>query len=79
MKSTVKLPRVAETVDEVVVSEIAVEVGASISAGDILMRVETDKALVEVPSPVAGTVVEILVGVDDEVSTGAPIIVIEAS
>lgn len=79
MKSTVKLPRVAETVDEVVVSEIAVEVGASISAGDILMRVETDKALVEVPSPVGGTVVEILVNVDDEVSTGAPIIVIEAS
>lgn len=79
MKSTVKLPRVAETVDEVVVSEIAVEVGASISAGDILMRVETDKALVEVPSPVAGTVVEILVSVDDEVSTGAPIIVIETS
>ena len=79
MKSTVKLPRVAETVDEVVVSEIAVEVGASISGGDILMRVETDKALVEVPSPVAGTVVEILVSVDDEVSTGAPIIVIETS
>lgn len=79
MKSTVKLPRVAETVDEVVISEIEVEVGAVVAAGDVLMRVETDKALVEVPSPISGTVVELLVAVDDEVLTGHPIIVIESS
>jgi len=79
MKSTVKLPRVAETVDEVVISEIEVEVGAVVAAGDVLMRVETDKALVEVPSPISGTVVELLVSVDDEVPTGQPIIVIESS
>ena len=79
MKSTVKLPRVAETVDEVVVSEIEVEVGAVVAAGDVLMRVETDKALVEVPSPISGIVGELLVAVDDEVLTGHPIIVIESS
>lgn len=79
MKSTVKLPRVAETVDEVVVSEIEVEVGAVVAAGDVLMRVETDKALVEVPSPISGKVAELLVAVDDEVLTGHPIIVIESS
>lgn len=79
MKSTVKMPRAAETVDEVIVSEFAVEVGATVSAGDILMRVETDKALVEVPSPIAGTVVEFLVSVDDEVATGTPIVVIESN
>lgn len=79
MKSTVKLPRVAETVDEVVISEIEVQVGSQVAAGDILMRVETDKALVEVPSPIAGTVVELLVSIDDEVGTGAPIIVIESA
>jgi pyruvate/2-oxoglutarate dehydrogenase complex dihydrolipoamide acyltransferase (E2) component len=79
MKSTVKLPRVAETVDEVVISEIEVEVGSQLAAGDILMRVETDKALVEVPSPISGTVVELLVSIDDEVGTGAPIVVIEST
>jgi Pyruvate/2-oxoglutarate dehydrogenase complex, dihydrolipoamide acyltransferase (E2) component, and related enzymes len=79
MKSTVKLPRVAETVDEVIISEIEVEVGTFVSAGDVLMLVETDKALVEVPSPISGTVVELLVAVDDEVGTGHPIIVIESA
>lgn len=79
MKSTVKLPRVAETVDEVVISEIEVAVGSAVSAGDVIMRVETDKALVEVPTPISGTVVELLVSVDDEVGTGHPIIVIESA
>jgi pyruvate/2-oxoglutarate dehydrogenase complex dihydrolipoamide acyltransferase (E2) component len=40
------------------------------------MRVETDKAVVEVPSPVAGIVTEQLVAVDVEVTTGTPIAVI---
>lgn len=77
MRTTVKLQRVADTVDEVVISEWAVEVGSTVAVGDILMRVETDKALVEVPSPVAGTVLEFLVDIDDEVTTGTPIVAIE--
>lgn len=77
MKSTVKLPRVAETVDEVVVSEILIEVGRQVAVGDLLMRVETDKALVEVPSPVNGVVLEWLVSVDEDVSTGSPIVTID--
>lgn len=79
MKSTVKLPRVAETVDEVVVSEIAVTAGDAVAVGDVLMRVETDKALVEVPCPIAGVVTEILVGIDDEIATGMPIVTLETS
>ena len=79
MRSTVKMPRAADTVDEVVISEILVEPGTSVVVGDPLMRVETDKALVEVPSPIAGTVVEVHVQVDDEVATGAPIVTLEWS
>ena len=41
------------------------------------MLVETDKANVEVPSPLAGTVVEVMVMVGDEVATGAPTFTIE--
>jgi len=77
MKTTVKLQRVADTVDEVVISEWAVEVGSTVAVGDVLVRVETDKALVEVQSPVAGTVLEFLVDIDDEVTTGTPIVAIE--
>ena len=79
MRMTVKMPRAADTVDEFVVSEWVVEPGAVVAAGDPIMRVETDKAVVEVPTPVAGTFVEQLVAVDDEISTGAQIAVIESS
>lgn len=79
MKMTVKMPRAADTVDEVMVSEWVVEPGVTISVGDPLIRVETDKALVDVPSPVAGTLVEQLVSIDDEIATGTPIATIESS
>ncbi len=79
MRMTVKMPRAADTVDEVMVSEWVVAVGADVAAGDPILRVETDKALVEVPSPVAGTLVEQLVAVDDEIATGTPIAVIESA
>lgn len=75
---TVKMPRAADTVDEVVVSEWAVATGTLVAVGDPLIRVETDKALVEVPSPVAGTLLEQLVAIDDEITTGTPIAVIES-
>ena len=78
MKMTVKMPRAADTVDEFVVSEWLVEPGATVAAGDPIMKVETDKALVEIPSPVAGTFLEQLVSIDDEISTGVPIAVIES-
>ena len=72
------MPRAADTVDEVMVSEWLVPPGSVVGPGQTLMTVETDKALVEVPCPVAGTLVEQLVAVDDEITTGTPIAVIES-
>lgn len=72
------MPRAADTVDEVMVSEWLVPPGSVVGPGQSLMTVETDKALVEVPCPVAGTLVEQLVAVDDEITTGTPIAVIES-
>jgi len=77
MKSTAKMPKVADSIDEVYISEILVAPGNTVQAGDPLMLVETDKASVEVPSPVSGTVIAILVVIDQAVSTGAPIVEIE--
>ena len=79
MRMTVKMPRAADTVDEVVVSEWIAAGRRPWWLGRPDPRVETDKALVEVPAPVAGTVVEQLVVVDDEITTGTPIAVIESS
>lgn len=73
MLSRVKMPKLAETTDVVVVERWLVEVGDEIEAGDGLASVETDKVTVEVPSPVSGRIVELLVEADDEVRTGDPI------
>ncbi len=79
MKHAVKLPRLGETVDEVVVMEWEAKVGDSLQAGDVLLRVETDKAIVDVPSPVTGRLLAQLVAEGDEVSTGTVIAQLESS
>ncbi len=79
MRSTAKMPRVAETTDEVVVSEWLVSVGDYVAANQAVVTVETDKALVEVTVPVGGLVLELLVDPDDDIRTGEPFIVVETS
>lgn len=69
----VKLARLGDTVDSVVVLEWLVAVGDTVSAGDSLVRVETDKVEVDVESPFSGTVAELLVATDDDVATGTSI------
>ena len=76
MRSKVKLPKLGDTTEEVVVLEWLVEVGDVLNAGDDMLRVETDKVDADVPAPVSGTLVEQLVAVDDLVEIGAPIAVI---
>lgn len=73
-----KLPRVADTSDEVVVESVLVQVDDQVEVGQPLLSVETEKAMVEVPSPVAGRVLEILVRTDDELTTGMAIVVLES-
>ena len=58
--------------------EVLAKVGERIAIGQSLLLVETDKANVEIPSPFAGTVVDILVSVGEEVATGTPTLAIEA-
>ncbi len=79
MKMTIKMPRVGETVDEVYLVNWNKNVGDVIAVGDSLMDVETDKATVEVPSPVAGTLLEIFFKDGDEIKTGDPIAICEGA
>lgn len=76
-RSTLKMPKVGDAVDEVVISEIQVQVGAKVAEGQTLFIVETDKTTVEIPAPFAGTVAEIRIAVGDDVKTGAPTMVLE--
>jgi pyruvate/2-oxoglutarate dehydrogenase complex dihydrolipoamide acyltransferase (E2) component len=75
----VKLPRLGETVDEVVVMEWEAQVGDEVAEGGVLLRVETDKAVVEVPSPVAGRIVEQVVSEGDEITTGDVVAFVEST
>jgi 2-oxoglutarate dehydrogenase E2 component (dihydrolipoamide succinyltransferase) len=78
MKMTIKMPRVGDTVDEVYLVHWNKAVGDVIAVGDSLMEVETDKSSVEVPSPVAGKIVEIFFKDGDEIKTGEPIAICES-
>ncbi len=74
-----KLPEVSEGVKSVDVGAILVKEGDVIEAGQEVMELETDKAVVPLPCPHAGTVVKILVKQGDSVSIGAPVIEIDPS
>jgi 2-oxoglutarate dehydrogenase E2 component (dihydrolipoamide succinyltransferase) len=77
MRQTINLPVLGDTTKYGVISQWLIAVGDRVEADQPLVAVESDKALVEVPSPVSGVLVEQLAAVDDELEIGAPIAVIE--
>ncbi len=74
----VRVPDVGD-VDNVTVAEILVAPGEVVAADDSLIALESDKASMEVPSPLAGTIRELMVAVGDEVRRGDVILTLEAT
>ncbi len=74
----VKVPDIGDFKD-VAVIELMVQVGETIAVETGLMMVESDKASMEIPSTHAGVVKEIKVKVNDKVSEGSVILVVEAA
>ncbi|MCK8838826.1 pyruvate dehydrogenase complex dihydrolipoyllysine-residue acetyltransferase [Haemophilus influenzae] len=77
MSKQIQIPDIGS--DEVTVTEVMVNVGDTISVDQSIINVEGDKASMEVPAPEAGVVKEILVKSGDKVSTGTPMLVLEAA
>jgi pyruvate dehydrogenase E2 component (dihydrolipoamide acetyltransferase) len=73
----VKLPEVGEGIDSGTVVGILVSVGDSVEVDQPLLELETDKAVVEVPSSAAGTVQEIHVNENEEAKIGQVIVILE--
>ena len=69
----VKMPELGESVTEGTVTNWLKKVGDTVDVDEPLLEVSTDKVDTEVPSPVAGTLVEILADEDDTVDVGAVI------
>jgi pyruvate dehydrogenase E2 component (dihydrolipoamide acetyltransferase) len=72
-----KLPDVGEGLTEGEILQWLVAVGDTVTVNQPLCEVETAKAAVELPSPFAGTVTELLHQAGDTVDVGAPIITID--
>ena len=70
MSNTVNMPALGESVTEGTVTRWLKEVGDSIEVDEPLLEVSTDKVDTEVPSPVAGTVLELFADEDDDVEVG---------
>ena len=65
-------------VESAEVAEVMVKVGDQVSENDNLVLVESDKASVEVPAPVAGTITAVHVNVGDSISEGSVLFTVEA-
>ena len=76
-KFELKLPKMGESVAEATVTNWLKKVGDRIEMDEAVLEIATDKVDSEVPSEVAGTLVEILFNTDDVVQVGQTIAIIE--
>jgi dihydrolipoamide dehydrogenase len=74
----VKVPDIGDF-KSVDVIEILVKPGDTVAPEQSLVTLESDKATMEIPSPLAGTVKSLVVKVGDKVSEGSPILMLDAA
>ena len=67
MVTEVLMPRQGQSVESCIIIGWSVEEGDTISAGDMICEIETDKAAFEVEAPASGTVLGIFYPVDADV------------
>ena len=72
-----KLPELGENIDQGDLVRLMISPGANVAEGQPVMELETDKAVVEVPSSVSGTVQEIRVKEGEKVKVGQVIFTVE--
>jgi 2-oxoisovalerate dehydrogenase E2 component (dihydrolipoyl transacylase) len=71
------LPDLGEGLTEAEVVAWHVTTGDTVTLNQVLVEVETEKAVVELPSPFAGTVAELLAQPGDTVAVGAPLVAVD--
>src|ERR1700722_13699281 len=77
MATEFKLPELGENIESGDLVRLMIKPGASIAQGQPVMELETDKAVVEVPSSVTGTIGEIRVKEGDKLRVGQVIFTVE--
>ncbi|MDP6755299.1 MAG: 2-oxo acid dehydrogenase subunit E2 [Candidatus Marinimicrobia bacterium] len=79
MIKEVILPDLGEGIDGAEVSEVSVSVGDIVESNDTILVLESDKASMEIPADVNGSITEILVSAGDELKPGHILMKIELS
>ena len=74
----VKLPNLGEGADSGSVASVLVQVGDQIEKNQTIIEIESEKALVPVPSPVAGKVIAVKTSEGTTISVGQPILEVES-
>jgi pyruvate dehydrogenase E2 component (dihydrolipoamide acetyltransferase) len=74
-----KLPELGENIEQGDLVRLMVAPGATVNTGQSVMELETDKAVVEVPSSVSGTVQEIRVKEGDKIKVGQVIFTVDGA
>ncbi|QQZ30369.1 hypothetical protein HMY34_17300 [Thiothrix subterranea] len=74
----VKVPDIGSFKD-VEIIEVLVDAGFQIDVEDSLITIESDKSSMEIPSPLAGTIKQMLVKVGDRVSEGSALLMLEVA
>ena len=77
MIKEILLPDLGEGIDGAEVSEVSVSVGDIVASDDTILVLESDKASMEIPADVNGSVTEILVSAGDELKPGHVLMKIE--
>lgn len=72
----IKMPKLGESITEGTIISWSVNIGDSINEDDVLFEVSTAKVSAEIPSPVAGKVLEILFQEGDTVAVGTTVAII---
>lgn len=70
MPIELKVPEVGESITEVIIGPWKKGEGASVAIDDAIVEIESDKATVELPAPVAGTIVKVLKGSGEKAVVG---------
>ena len=73
----IKMPKLGESITEGTIVSWSVKVGDIIQEDDVLFEVNTAKVSAEIPSPVAGKIVEILFKEGDTVAVGTVVAVVD--
>jgi pyruvate dehydrogenase E2 component (dihydrolipoamide acetyltransferase) len=77
--TTIKLPELGENVDSGELTKLLVSVGDTISKDQALLELETEKATIEVPSPVSGVIKELHVQEGRKIKVGDLLFTVEES